>query len=96
MSVDYQVLFNIVLGVGSAAVGWILRVVWAAIASLQEDDKILTAKVAAIETLVAGQYVKLADHRADLAVVAVKLDRLADKQDEIIRLLGEKANRGER
>ena len=96
MSVDYQVLFNIVLGVSSALIGWVLRVIWAAISALQQDDKALTAKVSAVETLVAGQYVTLADHRVDLAVVATKLDRLADKQDEIIKLLGDKANRGEK
>jgi CHASE3 domain sensor protein len=55
--------------------------VWQAVKDLQKADKDLTAKVAEIEVLVAGHYVKRDDLDQLSKAIFAKLDRIEDKLD---------------
>ena len=85
MNLD-QTIINWALGGVSFLLGSILTAVWNAVKDLQAADKDLTSRVAAIDVLVAGQYVKRSEldrtidalfHKLD--VIESKLDRKADK-----------------
>ena len=76
--VEYQVLFDVAIGVIGVLGGWTLNTVWAAVKDLQEADKELAAKVGAIEVLVAGQYVTRDEFNQVLNQVFERLDRIRD------------------
>lgn len=76
--VEYQVLFDIAIGVVGVLGGWTLNTVWSAVKDLQEADKELAAKVGAIEVLVAGQYVTREEFNQVLNQVFERLDRIRD------------------
>lgn len=74
-----QELYNVVVGVAGAAIGWILKVVWDSVRSLQEDMK-------EIERELHTHYVSKDDYRQDilemkdiLKQIFDRLDRKADK-----------------
>jgi hypothetical protein len=74
-----QDLYNIVVGVCGAAIGWVLKVVWESVRSLQADMKL-------IEKDLHTKYVTKDDYRADiqelkdmLKAIFERLDRKADK-----------------
>jgi len=83
---DNQAIFNVVMGLVSAMMGWWLNNVWESLKSLQAADKELADKVASIEVLVAGRYVTREEFSYSLNQVSVKLDR-------IIEVLNQKADR---
>lgn len=83
---DYQVLFNIAVGVLGVIGGWMLNVLWGALKDLQAADKEIAEKVASIEVLVAGQYVTRREHGDALSMINMKLDRIQ-------QTLSEKADR---
>lgn len=83
---DNQAIFNVVIGLVSAMMGWWLNNVWESLKSLQAADKELADKVASIEVLVAGRYVTREEFSYSLNQVSVKLDR-------IIEVLNQKADR---
>lgn len=76
-----QTLFNIAVGLIGALGGWILNTLWQEIKSMQQTDEKLADKVASIEILVAGQYVKRDDMERMGAAIFAKLDRIEDKID---------------
>ena len=76
-----QTLFNIAVGLVGALGGWILNTLWQEIKSMQATDNKLADKVAAIEILVAGQYVKRDDMQVLSSAIFAKLDRIEDKLD---------------
>lgn len=78
---DYQVLFNIVGGIAAFFGGWWMKVLHETVRDLQEADKRLADKVAAIEVLVAGNYVKRDDFDKSVEAIFRKLDRIEDKLD---------------
>lgn len=82
---DYQLFFNIAVGLSGALGGWALAVIWQAIRDMQKADKELAGKVSAIEVLVAGQYVTRADYQADLKSLKDDMNqglrRIYDKLD---------------
>lgn len=86
MQQDYQVLFNLAVGVMGVIGGWLLNVLWGALKDLQQADRDLAEKVAGIEVLVAGQYVTRKEHTDALNVISMKLDRIQ-------QTLSEKADR---
>ncbi len=74
-----QDLYNIIVGVGGAAIGWVLKVVWESVRALQTDMKI-------IEKDLHTKYVTKDDYRADiqelkdmLKAIFERLDRKVDK-----------------
>ena len=81
-----QNLINALIAVVGSAFGWILKVIWDAVKELQAADDQLIEKVNRIEVLVAGEYVKREDFRADM-------DRLFDKLDAIDKKLDGKADK---
>ncbi len=76
--VEYQVLFDVAIGVIGVLGGWTLNTVWAAVKDLQEADKELAEKVGAIEVLVAGRYVTRDEFNSTLNQVFERLDRIRD------------------
>ena len=79
---DYQVLFNIAGGVAAFFGGWWLKVIHETVRDLQETDKRLADKVAAIEVLVAGAYVRKDEFTQSVNALFAKLDRIEDKLDK--------------
>lgn len=78
---DYQVLFDIVLGLASFMGGYILYGIHDSIKSLQNDDAKLVEKIQAIEVLVAGQYVTRNDLQKMGNDIFNVLRRIEDKLD---------------
>lgn len=76
--VEYQVLFDVAIGVIGVLGGWTLNTVWAAVKDLQEADKELAEKVGAIEVLVAGRYITREEFNQVLNQVFERLDRIRD------------------
>lgn len=84
--VEYQVLFDIAIGVIGVLGGWTLNTVWAAVRDLQVADKALAEKVGSIEVLVAGRYITREEFNTTLSQVFVRLDNIRD-------IVSEKADR---
>jgi hypothetical protein len=61
--------------------GWFLRVSWDSLKSLQEQDRQLGDKVARIEVLVAGEYVRKDDFERVIERLFDKLDHIEIKID---------------
>jgi len=76
---DFQILFNIVLGAFSALSGWTLNNLYQAMKDLNKADEMLTDKVQAIEVLVAGAYIRREEFEAKMTQLYSKLDRIDDK-----------------
>ncbi len=76
--VEYQVLFDVAIGVIGVLGGWTLNTVWAAVKDLQEADKELAEKVGQIEVLVAGRYITREEFNSTLNQVFERLDKIRD------------------
>jgi hypothetical protein len=76
--VEYQVLFDVAIGVIGVLGGWTLNTVWAAVKDLQEADKELAEKVGQIEVLVAGRYITREEFNLTLNQVFERLDKIRD------------------
>lgn len=66
-----QEMFNLAIGLIGAIGGWWLNTMWQAVRSLE-------AKVAAIDVLVAGQYVKKEEFNSLSSAIFAKLDKIQD------------------
>lgn len=69
-----QDLFNIAVGVAGSLGGWWLNTMWTAMRELER-------KVASIDVLVAGSYVKREEFKELSEVLFEKLDRIDAKLD---------------
>ena len=78
---ELQVLFNVAMGFIMTLFGWFLRVSWDALNTLQQQDRELADKVARIEVLVAGEYVKKEDFERVIERLFDKLDHIEIKID---------------
>lgn len=80
-----QVIFNWSVGIAGAVAGWWLKMMWDEIKELKHQDKELAERVASIDVLVAGQYVKREYLEAKVQELTTalfnKLDRIEDKLD---------------
>ena len=83
---DIQSIFNIVSGALLLLGGWFLRIMWDTLMNLQAQDRELADKVARIEVLVAGEYVKKEDFDR-------VIERLFDKLDHIELKIDSKADK---
>jgi len=79
--VEFQVLFNVAMGFIMTLFGWGLRVAWESLNALQQQDRELADKVARIEVLVAGEYVKKEDFERVIERLFDKLDHIEIKID---------------
>ena len=77
-----QTIINWLLALFGALIGFLLNCVWRAVRDLQVADKELASKVASIEILVAGDYVRKEELTASITALFVKLDRIEDKMDK--------------
>jgi len=77
-----QQFFNVVVAVCGFLGGWTLKVIYDDLKELKTADKNLADKVASIEILVAGEYVKKDEFSSNIAALFVKLDRIEDKLDK--------------
>lgn len=77
----YEILFKIAVGISGFLGGWVLNRVTTSVDGLQKADRELTAKVQAIELLVAGQYVRREDFDKISSEMFRKLDKIYDKLD---------------
>lgn len=77
-----QVIINGLLAGFGALIGFLLNAVWQAVKDLQEADKSLASKVAEIEVLVAGAYVRKDEFTQSVNALFAKLDRIEDKLDK--------------
>ena len=68
---DWQYMFNGLAGVLGIVGGWLLNTMWSAVRSLE-------TKVAAIDVLVAGQYVKKEELTQLSNAIFHKLDKIQD------------------
>lgn len=69
---EFQSLFNILLGAGLTAIGWFARQLWEATQNLKED-------VQKLELNVSDNYVKKIDINARFDKIEAILERLFDK-----------------
>lgn len=76
-----QTFINWLLAGFGALIGFLLNAVWQAVKDLQEADKGLADKVASIEVLVAGAYVKKDEFQDGVKALFLKLDKIEDKID---------------
>ena len=61
--------------------GFLLNSVWQAVKDLQAADKLLAEKVATIEILVAGEYVRKDEFERTIMRLFEKLDHIEEKFD---------------
>lgn len=83
---DFQVLFNMAVGAVAILAGWFIRVIWDSLNELKKQDRDLADKVARIEVLVAGEYVRKEDFERTI-------ERLFDKLDHIEMKIDRKADK---
>lgn len=79
---DYQTLFNIVLGGFSTLAGWLLNILYNSMKELTKADQVLADKVQAIELVVAGQYIPRAEFEQKMSALFDKLERIDNKLDQ--------------
>lgn len=77
-----QSTVNWVLGAFNMLWMFLLNLKWNAIKDLQNDDKVLHNKIAEVEVLVAGMYVRKTEFDASVTALFKKLDRIEDKIDK--------------
>ena len=76
-----QTLFNVLLGLVAFFGGWVLNSLRDSIKNLHLSDESLTAKLQAVELLVAGSYVKRDDIDKLTTALFAKLDKIENKLD---------------
>lgn len=77
-----QTIINWMLAGFGALIGFLLKAVWQAVKDLQSADTKLAAKVADIEILVAGDYLRRDDFAHTVEALFKKLDKIEDKLDK--------------
>lgn len=77
-----QTIINWLLAGFGSLIGFLLNAVWQAVKDLQSADKELASKVAEIEVLVAGAYVRKDEFTHSVNALFAKLDRIEDKLDK--------------
>ena len=78
---ELQGIINILAGLVTFFFGYWMKALSDSMKELQEADRKLADKVASIEVLVAGAYVKRDDFDKNVEAIFRKLDRIEDKLD---------------
>ncbi len=77
-----QTFLNWALGIVNLLLGFLLNALWQAVKDLQKADKELADKVAAVDKVVAGDYVRRDEFQEMTKALFQKLDRIEDKVDK--------------
>jgi len=78
--VDQQ-LFNWAVAALGALGGFVLKSVWDAVKDLQFTDRRIAEKLASIEVLIVGDYIKKEEFNTISNIIFIKLDKIMDKLD---------------
>lgn len=78
---DFQLLFNIAVGLVAFLGGWVMNNLRDSMKALHDADSQLASKVQSIEVLVAGTYVKRDELDKLGQAIFAKLDRIEGKLD---------------
>lgn len=78
---DLQTAFNIAVAFGAFTGGWVVNTMWGAIKDMQTADKAIIDRVAAVEVLVAGQYVPRSELNENFTKISNALERIEGKLD---------------
>lgn len=76
-----QQLFQWIVGGLCGIFGWLLNSIWRAVRDQQLETKEIAERIAGVEILVAGQYVKRDEMERNFAAIFRKLDVISDKLD---------------
>lgn len=76
-----QTIINWALGLISMLGGFLLNALWQSVKDLQKADKELADKVASVDKVVAGDYVRRDEFQDMTKALFLKLDRIEDKVD---------------
>ncbi len=79
--IGLQALFNIAVMAFGALFVWVLKTSWDALKELQQEDKDLADRVAAIQVLVVGDYVKRNELDGKFNYACAQLEKLNNKLD---------------
>ena len=79
---DLQFIINGVFGVVAFFSGWVIKLTLEALRDLQQADKELSEKVAHIEILVTGDYLKKTELEKFTDALLIKLDKIEAKIDK--------------
>lgn len=82
MDIEYQMLFNFIIGAFGAVVGWVMNNMWNVITHLQDRHDHTDEKIAAVDRLVAGEYVTRGEFSTVISKLFDKLDKLTDELHE--------------
>ena len=85
---DFQVLFNLAIGLAGGLMGFVLKAVWDGVRELRDAVAARVVKVQGIEVLVAGAYIKRDEFEKLSQAIFTKLDKISEKLDS-------KANKSE-
>jgi len=76
--VDQNIINWAVAGFGALG-GFVLKSVWDAVKDLQFADRRITDKLASIEVLIVGDYIKKEEFNTISNIIFIKLDKIMDK-----------------
>jgi hypothetical protein len=88
--VDYQVLFNISVGIIGTIGGWFLHTFYGSIRELQNADFRLNEEIHKVSLLIAGDYAKQSDLEKFESKVLDKIQALDDRIDKRMEKMEEK------
>lgn len=84
VTMDYQVLFNIALGLAGAFGGWTLNTITSNLRQATSDIRAVEARIQETRET----YVSKVDHAAELAKFEHRFDRIDDKLERILTAKG--------
>lgn len=81
---DYQVLFNLAVGIIGVLFGVIIKIMWDSLSNMKRADAELAKDVAQIQILVAGEYVKRDYFERKIDAIFKKLDDIPKLISQVI------------
>ena len=76
-----QTVINWAVALAGTLGGFLMNSSWQAVRDLQTADKALADKVASVEVVVVGDYVRRSEFTDNVKAIFAKLDRIEDKLD---------------
>lgn len=78
---DTQTVFNVIIALSGGLGGFVLKLIWDAIKTLQSTDTAMAADLSSLKVMVAGQYITRDEYKSDLTDIKTALQRIEDKLD---------------